>query len=1726
MRVLACKLFFRILFFVAVQTIALAQQPGTNVNVLPAYPSSANLTQPFYPFPPGPPAISLTDALRGDGYLQRQVEPVVAASSYNPDHLLAAFGDYRTVSIPGSTSATVTSEGWIGLSRSYDRGHTWFGSMVPGFPQDTSSVGKSSPLHGLQAGSDATLTTTPGGHFYLGGLFFTPGGVSSVAVIHYRDIPNTDGGDTIQYQNTVIVDKGNDTSGTGDFDDKPSIASDIARFVNIPALCGPVHIAYTIFTGSGQFPSKIGFSTSPEGLCGYLFSPPQYLNKNFKQNQGAAVAVDPTTGKIYVVWRHVFVPGGDGYPDGIVMVSSSTFGLTFTSPVMITPPTFAPFDQISVATTTDSEHPAFRSMAYPTITVDGNGNVYVATQERTLPSSPSNYPPGYYSPRIVIRTLRSGQSQWTTGSIVDSGVSASLGSNFHDAQQVMPALSFAAGQLRLMWYDFRDQNQISDNVEGGWFVSGLDRHIQTYVAQSSLFANDANGNPIFNPSVPVTQYLSNSQTEQTPTVGDVPGGYPAVNRPNLPMYVGGTMPFTGDYIGLAAANPFVSNSGGNTAFRWATKPTDYIALDSYGVWADSRDVVFPTFNSGGVPNLYDLTGWTEYAPPGTGVSCINGGARNENVYFSEIKPGIVAGSPATSRQLVNGSGTPIERAFPIYVQNPTSQEYSYQFIFASGSGPTVNGSFVQGTEISGSATTSITLPIVPFSSATMTVYAYCPACTSSNAIAPFSVTINQKNPATGTTVATTTVFFNSDPTAPFVTNTQVEPLSSGEIHNASVSNPQWANPQWANPQWANPQWANPQWANPQWANVAPSGASTPVGDLVWTVTNAGNNASAYTSIVNVATSNVGNNYLYQIIVSRQYNFPGFSTCGSQPIPQDQIISIVPNANFANPQWANPQWANPQWANPQWANATFAAVPPPAGASGAASSLSSTASAATTVSASAAPAGDGTIKMPLQTDHVFVVLRIYRVGGATTPLSTTEQSAFLSNVSQVIVPQAANTGSSTPVSTSNKGFTTTALTSNPNPSVYGQPVTFTALVAPVSGSGTPTGTVDFKDGATLLQTVPVSGGVASFSTSTLAPGAQTITAFYSGDPNFNGSMSNSVVQSLTSAATTTTLSSTPPNPSIYGQVVNFTASVAPVQPSTATPTGTVLIMDCINVGGGIGCGQVGSGTLTNGQVTVPISTLGPGVNSVTAVYQGASGFAGSTSNIVSQTVQAPTTTSVSVSPNPSALNQTVTLTSTVTPVGLSGTPTGTVQFVIDAGKIVLTAPLNSNGVASTQYTFTVLGGLPVVANYSGDVNFTGSSSPTFVQFIQSPHFGDFSSLANCGYSVIPAQPNLSYTPGGSSGVAPDTVVVTFVTGSGEGGASGSTSITVPANNLLVVNSPGAANGATGWNVYVNSVLQNGTPIAIGTAWTEPASGLTFSGKAPSAPSINPTNAPGCLQINSGTSTNNATGGASNYANTVLNSGVDALELTQETSYQDSSTWFNVLQPVKYGFTTSFTFEFSDPELMHSSGYYPADGIAFVMHNSSSGLTAIGGSGGSMGYGPSAPGLSGNETPVTISGSVDNSIAVEFDTYNDTTFIGDPNGNHIAVQSCGPGLQNSIAHQPPGSNDSSGYPDCLYQQTAINSSLQSTISDGNPHAVTMQYLPPGANTLSTGCANEGTGELDITLDGANIISTCMTIENQINLAGASTDSAYVGFSGATGFFDEEADILSWTFTPTAP
>ena len=87
-------------------------------------------------------------------------------------------------------------------------------------------------------------------------------------------------------------------------------------------------------------------------------------------------------------------------------------------------------------------------------------------------------------------------------------------------------------------------------------------------------------------------------------------------------------------------------------------------------------------------------------------------------------------------------------------------------------------------------------------------------------------------------------------------------------------------------------------------------------------------------------------------------------------------------------------------------------------------------------------------------------------------------------------------------TVNKNTAKIALVSSINPSTAGQSVTFTATLTGASPVvAAPTGTVTFKDGTTVLATVTLVGGVATFPTSKLSKGNHSITAVYSGDVDF-------------------------------------------------------------------------------------------------------------------------------------------------------------------------------------------------------------------------------------------------------------------------------------------------------------------------------------------------------------------------------------------------------------------------------------------------------------------------------------------------------------------------------------------------------------------------------------------------------------------------------------------------
>jgi hypothetical protein len=343
-------------------------------------------------------------------------------------------------------------------------------------------------------------------------------------------------------------------------------------------------------------------------------------------------------------------------------------------------------------------------------------------------------------------------------------------------------------------------------------------------------------------------------------------------------------------------------------------------------------------------------------------------------------------------------------------------------------------------------------------------------------------------------------------------------------------------------------------------------------------------------------------------------------------------------------------------------------------------------------------------------------------------------------------------------TTNQAGTTTALTSSLSSSVYGQSVTFTATVSPVApGGGTPTGTVEFFDGTTELDTETLDNtGTATFTTTALVAGSHAITVQYLGDSNFSGSTSLAVTQTVNQADTTTALVGGP-SPSVYGQMVTFTATVSPVAPGGGTPTGTVAFQE--------GSSVLSTETLgASGTVSFTTSALPVGSNSITAVYSGDSNFVMSSSSTIETVNEAGTTTSLSATPASTNAGQPVTLTVTIAVVAPgAGTPMGSVQFFVGTTSLG-TASLSGNSAILMTTTLPV-GTDSLTAQYLGDSNFTVSTSSAVSVTINPSGIATTTTLtSSTNPSIFGQSVNLTATVAPSSGSGTPTGSVTFYAGS--------------------------------------------------------------------------------------------------------------------------------------------------------------------------------------------------------------------------------------------------------------------------------------------------------------------------------------------------------------------------
>lgn len=273
-------------------------------------------------------------------------------------------------------------------------------------------------------------------------------------------------------------------------------------------------------------------------------------------------------------------------------------------------------------------------------------------------------------------------------------------------------------------------------------------------------------------------------------------------------------------------------------------------------------------------------------------------------------------------------------------------------------------------------------------------------------------------------------------------------------------------------------------------------------------------------------------------------------------------------------------------------------------------------------------------------------------------------------------------------------TQTALGSSVNPSVFGQPVTFTATVS--AASGTPTGSVIFYKGAfTVLGTATLASGSAAISVSSLPLGSQAITAEYQGAASFAPSRSSPTNEVVTTATTKTALTSSP-RPVSINQNVKYTATVTGQYGGVAT--GTITFAD--------GGATIATVSLTHDKASYSTSYASAGTHSITATYSGDANYAGSTSSVLLEQIGS-SQTALTTSGSPSLAGTPVTFTATVTSTG-GAIPNGEVVTFYDGVTMIGTGS-TSNGVATfTTSSLTAKTHL-IKAIYIGDATFMPSSA---------------------------------------------------------------------------------------------------------------------------------------------------------------------------------------------------------------------------------------------------------------------------------------------------------------------------------------------------------------------------------------------------------------------------------
>jgi len=496
-----------------------------------------------------------------------QNEPTVAVDPHNAQVVAAGSNDYCAAIVNGDT--------WAGYYRSTNGGSSWQDSLVPGYPDDSSTAGLESPAHGscAAAGDPSQAFDGEGRLFYAFICFNRSKPINgNVYVARYTN-------DGSAYDRTVLVKRGT-PSGlflTGLFQDKINLTADQTT----GPFSGNVYVAWSQYNGFAPTNAVLFSRSTDHGLT--YSRPIRVTPVSLGTASFADLAVGPD-GAVYLTF--LTYPSSSNPSTDVWLSKSTDGGASFGPPAHVA--TIAIFDssQFSGNGASDCGDGPFacpsgltfsRFSSAPAVAADATGAHVVWNAE--LPSGQS---------KVFVRNSPDGIAWPTPASTLDA---VPIG------DQWTPDIASAGGVISVVFYDSRSDSAYSPSLPPGDTASGQNSGdvVNTFVAKSADGGASWSENQI-------SSHGSNFNWETHGSRRD---------------------PFWGDYI-------YVSAVGGTVFAAWTDSRDLVPGADPRETGADDDHDGFDVYQPCTyVPNDINAA---SYSSPTISDSCLSQGGLDQNIY--------------------------------------------------------------------------------------------------------------------------------------------------------------------------------------------------------------------------------------------------------------------------------------------------------------------------------------------------------------------------------------------------------------------------------------------------------------------------------------------------------------------------------------------------------------------------------------------------------------------------------------------------------------------------------------------------------------------------------------------------------------------------------------------------------------------------------------------------------------------------------------------------------------------------------------------------------------------------------------------------------------------------------------------------------------------------------------------------------------------------------------